>query len=212
MEWLSKIVDLAKVPTKFIGSVAVVCAIVFLLPASALERVALLQVREDFGQYFGLGLLISSSVLLIELGIWVYRIVRAHYAGRRLKQHIREYLKGLDVSEKAVLREFFLASARTIKLPIEQPAVSSLMNADVLEQSASLGSRTTVGSIFSVSLSDEAEANLNPELVDIAQFVLHTDDGKWYLNEEGQQWVLNNRPSFMHELQRHLAVMERRFW
>lgn len=212
MEWLSKIVDLAKIPTKFIGSVAVVCAIVLLLPEPALEKVALLQVREDFGQYFGLGLLISSSILLIELGILVYRRVRAHYAGRWLKQHIREYLNGLDVSEKAVLREFFLASARTIKLPIEQPAVSSLMNAGVLEQSSTLGSRTTVGSIFSVSLSDETEAHLNPELVDIDQFVLHTDDGKWYLNEEGQQWVLNNRPSFMHELQRHLAVMEGRFW
>lgn len=212
MDWLSKIVDLAKIPTKFIGSVAVVCAIVLLLPEPALEKVALLQVREDFGQYFSLGLLISSSILLIELGIWGYRSVRAHYAGRSLKQHIRDYLQGLDVSEKAVLREFFLASARTIKLPIEQPSVSSLMNAGVLEQSAALGARTTVGSVFSVSLSDEAETHLNPELVDIDQFVLHTDEGKWYLNEEGQQWVMNNRPSFMHELQRHLAVMEGRFW
>jgi hypothetical protein len=212
MEWLSKIVDLSKIPTKFIGSVAVVCAIVLLLPEPALEKVALLQLREDFGQYFGLGLLISSSILLIELGIWVYRSVRAHYASRLLKQHIREYLKGLDVLEKAVLREFFLASARTIKLPIEQPAVSSLMNAGVLEQSTALGSRAAVGSIFSVSLSGETEAHLSPELVDIDQFVLRTDDGRWYLNEEGQQWVLNNRPNFMRELERHLAVMEGRFW
>jgi hypothetical protein len=212
MEWLSKIVDLSKIPTKFIGSVAVVCDIVLLLPEPALEKVALLQLREDFGQYFGLGLLISSSILLIELGIWVYRSVRAHYASRLLKQHIREYLKGLDVLEKAVLREFFLASARTIKLPIEQPAVSSLMNAGVLEQSTALGSRAAVGSIFSVSLSGETEAHLSPELVDIDQFVLRTDDGRWYLNEEGQQWVLNNRPNFMRELERHLAVMEGRFW
>lgn len=212
MEWLSRIVDLSKIPTKFIGSVAVVCAIVLLLPEPALEKAALLQLRKDFGQYFGLGLLVSSSILLIEFGTWVYLRVRAHYAGRWVKKHIRDYLEGLDVSEKAVLREFFLASARTIKLPIEQPAVSSLMNAGVLEQSAVLGSRTTVGSVFSVSLSDEADAHLSPELVDIEQFVLHTDDGKWYLNEEGQQWVLNNRPSFMRELQRHLAVMEGRFW
>ncbi|HIC45643.1 super-infection exclusion protein B [Methylophaga sp.] len=212
MEWLLKIVDLAKIPTKFIGSIAVVCAIVLLLPEPALEKVALLQLREDFGQYFGLCLLVSSSILLVELGIRVYRRVRAHYAGRWLRQHIREHLNRLDVSEKAVLREFFLASARTIKLPIEQPAVSSLMNAGVLEQSSTLGSRTTVGSIFSVSLSDETEAHLNPEHVDIDKFVLHTDDGKWYLNEEGQQWVLNNRPSFMRKLQRHLAIMEGRFW
>lgn len=212
MEWISKLFDLAKVPTKFIGAVASVCAFVLLLPASSLESLALLKVREDFGPYFGFGLLISASILLVELGIWLFGSARSHYSGRRLKKHIREYMNGVDASEKSVLREFFLAGARTIKLPIEQPAVSSLLNAGVLEQASSLGSRTTVGSVFSVSLSEEAEANLTPALVDIDHFLLHTEDGKWYLNDEGQEWVSENRPSFMRELHRHVALMEGRFW
>lgn len=82
MEWFSKLFDLAKVPTKFIGAAASVCAVVLLVPELVLESLMLLRIREDFGPYFGFGLLISSSILLIKLGIWLYNSARSHYAGQ----------------------------------------------------------------------------------------------------------------------------------
>ncbi|MDH4573882.1 superinfection exclusion B family protein [Salinicola acroporae] len=212
MEWFSRIVDLAKVPTKFVGAVALLTSLVMFSPASTLQYLSLLQFREEYGPYFGIALLVSVAILAIECVVWMYHRVLGHFLKRRRRESVRNRLENMDKAEKAVLREFFIAASRTVKLPIEQPAVSALLNADVLEQSTGLGSRTTVGSVFSLSLSDEAEKRLNPHLLDLEEFVYHTDEGQWGLNEEGQNWIMENRPSFMHELDRHLALMEGRFW
>ncbi len=212
MEWLARIVDLAKVPTKFVGAVALFTSLVMFLPAATLEALYLLHLREQYGAYFGVAFLISFATLIIEFFVWSYQRVRAFFLRRKRRESVQERLSALDQSERAVLREFFIAASRTIKLPIEQPAVSAFLNAGVLEQTTGLGSRTTVGSVFSLSLSDEAEKMIDPSLLDVEEFVFHTEDGKWGLNEEGNRWVMENRPSFMQELDRHLALMEGRFW
>lgn len=211
MEWISRIADLAKVPTKFVAAVALFTSLVMFSPAPVLENLSLLHLREQYGAYFGVAFLISFATLIIEAAVWIYHRVRRAILNRKLRESVKHRLGNLDQSEKAVLREFFIAASRTIKLPVEQPAVSALLNAGVLEQATGLGSRTTVGSVFSLSLSDEADKQASPSVLDIQEFVFHTDDGKWGLNDEGQRWVMENRPSFMRELDRHLALMEGRF-
>lgn len=212
MEWMSRIFDLSKIPTKFVGAIALLTFLVTYLPERFLESLNLLSFKEDYGSYFGLAFLVSLAVLSVEFIVWVFFLFRRAAIKRSVARSVRDRLRDLDQSEKAVLREFIIASSRTIKLPIEQPAVSSLINAGVLEQAAVIGSRTMVGSVFSLTLSDEANKELSLDFLDLEGLYLNISGGGLRIKEEGWKWVMENRPSFMRELDKHQSLMEGRFF
>jgi hypothetical protein len=213
MEWISRIADLAKVPTRLVAVLAIASGVLLFLPPLWLARMALAQLREDFAPYAGAVFVVSASLLAVELGIWSYGRVQRQRRRKATETAVQDYMLELDGAEKAVLREFFIAGTRSLRLPLEQPAVASLLNAGVLVQAASSGVRTTVGSVFSLSLSMPAQTLLSPTLVDLGPFVIHTDDGKWDLTEDGKDWLRANRPRFMPELERHFSLFEeRRMW
>ncbi|PXX95914.1 super-infection exclusion protein B [Halomonas sp. LBP4] len=212
MEWISRIADLAKVPTRLVAVLVFASGLLLFLPLPWLERLALAQLREDFAPYAGIIFVVSISLLAVEVGIWSYGKARSHHRRKAAETAVQDFMLQLDGAEKAVLREFFIAGAKSLRLPLEQPAVASLLNAGVLVRAASSGIRTTVGSVFSVSLSNPTQELLSPTLVDLGPFVVHTDDGKWDLTEDGRAWLMANRPHFMGELERHFALFEERMW
>lgn len=212
MEWIARLADLGKVPTRLFAVLAVASGVLLFLPSLWLERIALTQLREDFAPYVGVVFVLSVSLLAVELGIWCYSKNQLRRRKSLAEAAVIDFMLELDGAEKAVLREFFIAGTRSLRLPLEQPAVASLLNAGVLVQATSSGVRTTVGSVLSLSLSKPAQALLSPTLVDIGHFVIHTDDGEWDLTEDGKDWLRANRPRFMSELERHFSLFEERRW
>ncbi|MBF8221033.1 superinfection exclusion B family protein [Halomonas sp. 328] len=210
MEWISRIADLAKVPTRLVAVLGLASALLLFLPQPWLERLALAQLREDFAPYAGAVFVVSVSLLAVELAIWAYGGVQRRRRSEAAATKVQNFMLELDGAEKAVLREFLIAGTKSLRLPLEQPAVASLLNAGVLVQAASTGVRTTVGSVFSLSLSTAAQGLLSPTLLDLGPFVVHTDDGRWDLTEDGRSWLVANRPRFMRELERHFALFEER--
>lgn len=212
MEWIARLVDLSKVPTRLIAVLAITSGLILLLPSSWLEQIALDQFRKEFAPYLGAALVLSVAILLIELGIWCYCKWQEQRSIKSAEEAVRDSMQALDRAEKAVLREFCISATRSLRLPIEQPAVASLLNSGVLVRATSAGVRTTVGSVFSLTLSETAEALLSPTLLDLGPFLTHTDDGKWDVTDEGAEWLRDNRPRFMPELERHFSIREGTRW
>ena len=212
MEWLSRITDLAKVPTRFFAVLAIASGLLIFLPLSWLSQMSITQIREGYAPYIGAAFVLSISLLVVELGIWFYGRNQRERQKKTAESAVQNSMLELDGAEKTVLREFFIKSTKSLRLPIDQPAVASLLNTGVLVHATSSGVRTTVGSVFSLSLSKPAQALLSPTLLDLGPFIIHTDDGKWGLTEEGENWLMANRPRFILELERHFSRLEERSW
>lgn len=208
MEWITRLADLGKVPTRLFAVLAIASGLVLFLPSHWLERIALAKFLEDFAPYVGAIFVLSASLLVVEVGVWSCRKIQRQRRKSTAEAVVVDSLLELDRSEKAVLREFFISATKSLRLPLEQPAVASLLNAGVLVRAASSGVRTTVGSVFSLSLSKPAQKLLSPTLLDLGPFVIHTDDGEWDLTEDGRRWLMKNRPRFMRELERHFSLSE----
>lgn len=210
MEWLSRIADLARIPTRFFAVVAVASGLVLLLPGNALEPLGIAEFRADYTGYLGIAFLVSVSLLAVEVVLWAVRAAQKRARRRAAERTVEDAMLNLDGSEKAVLREFFIAGAKTLRLPLEQAPVASLRKSGIVHCSAEAGVRTAVGKVFALSLSEPAQRLLSPELVDLGEFVIHTDQGMWDLTQEGKEWLRDNRPHFMPELEHHFSVFEER--
>lgn len=107
LEWISRILDLAKIPAKFVGAIALFSFLITFLPSGFLEVISLDQLRDKYGSYFGLAFLVSATLLFVELCALVYKKFRKIFFRRKLAKLIRCRLNELDQAERAVLREFF---------------------------------------------------------------------------------------------------------
>ena len=210
MEWLSRIVDLAKIPTRLFAVVVVASGLVLFLPQKAVQRIGVVELRADYTGYLGIAFIVSVSLLAVEVVLWAVRKAQKRARRGAAERAVEDAMLNLDGTEKAVLREFLIAGSKTLRLPLEQAPVASLRKSGIVRCSAEAGVRTTVGTVFALSLSAPAQRLLSPDIVDLGQFLIHTEDGMWDLTEEGKEWLRNNRPHFMPELEHHFSVFEKR--
>ena len=202
--------DLAKIPTRLFAVVALASGFMLFLPEMALERLGAAELRSEYTGYLGIAFLISVSLLAVEVVLWTFKVVQKRARRNNFEKAIANAMLKLDGSEKAVLREFFIAGTKTLRLPLEQPPVASLRKSGIVRCSAESGVRTTVGTVFALSLSEPAQRLLAPQLVGLGEFVIHTDEGMWDLTQEGKEWLRDNRPHFMPELEHHFSLFEER--
>lgn len=197
MEWISKVIEAAKLPTKFIVVIFLVSSALLFLSEDTLSSLKLDDFAKKFGLYIGITSLASGALLTIEFVSYIWNRIANEVSSRKFKKSSLERLDKLDSSEKSVLREFYLQGQNTLKLPMDHPVVAGLINVGVLRLIGQHGRMSTAGMLFSMKISDFVRENLTYELLDLPS-------GE--LSHEEIEFLKKNRPSFMNSIHREESL------
>jgi ammonia channel protein AmtB len=202
MEWLSKIADIVKLPTKYFVIVALCAGAILSLPTSILKWLHLDALPAPSGAIVGIVFIASCAVILVKVAD---RIALNWQAGTRAAERttrVMEKLVRLDGEERAILREFVFNQS-TLRLPMDKPAVAGLISSGVIQRVGAVAHGTVYGVLTAFRLSDDADAFLTDETLGIPSYLITTDgDGRKTLTEAGRDWIAEHRPSFAGDLDR----------
>ena len=188
MEWISEMIKVTKIPTKFIIVIFLVSSALSFLPEEALTDLKLAEFSKKFGLYIGITTLATCFILLMELITHNWKYYNILSSSIKFKKSTLHRLNQLDMSEKSVLREFYLQGQNTLKFPMDHPVIAGLISAGILRLVGQHGKMSTAGMLFSMKISDFAREKLNNELLDLP-------NGQ--PSEKDLNFLKNNRPSFI---------------
>lgn len=166
MPSMNKLLDTANLSTKVFAWIAVFSLAFLLLPGVVMEWLGLDNLPRLRSLIGGM-LLVSVSGLAVNGAIFFWSKQNTRKAKKEEQDRTLKAIANLDQAEKAVLREFFVQSQQIIELPLTHPTVSGLVHKGVLTVTTALGSRSLVGSLFPCYISELADRNLTPEMIDL---------------------------------------------
>ena len=202
MEFLAKIFDITKLPSKFFAWVSLLSGIYVFLPKDAIQKLNLGGFPPEYKAYAGVALVASLSFLCINLSIWLWNSLTGAWKRRGYKKGVAKSLQDLDRDEVAVLREFFIQGRHVIELPIDHPAVTGLINKHVVRVTGNAGYRDIAGSVFPVRLSDVAKSLVTADLLSIPLQPTGQDENR----------IRNERPNFIRQIEKVDQLRGGMFW
>jgi hypothetical protein len=170
MDFISKLFDLHKIPTKIALLLATISGILLFNPFDLIVTLQLGEFVAENGKYVGIAFLLSTGLVIVNSLIWVGKTSKEYIIKirnrKRLIVRLRNYLDRLDDNEKSVLREFTIQGSNTIQLPIEDPSVVGLIREDVITIVGS-SEFDIIGYLAPCIISEEAAEILTPTILDI---------------------------------------------
>ncbi len=82
MEWIAKLFEAAKLPTKFIVSIFLASTIPLFLHSEMVSALRLSEIIDTYGSYMGVVSVLSGSILVIEAVLLLIRKAREGYVYR----------------------------------------------------------------------------------------------------------------------------------
>ena len=200
MEWTSKILEILKLPTKFIIAIFIISFFLLFSPDTLLSKLHLKEFTNKYSFYLGISLLSSFVLIFIEVSIYIWNFFINLWNFFKRKKHKSEQkekilnrLNSLDPFEQSVLREFFMQGKRTIKLPIDNPTITGLLTDNILTTVGILGKQSLVGVLFNCQLSNHINSD---KLYSILK--LPTEES----TQEEINFLQKNRPPFVRSIQK----------
>jgi hypothetical protein len=196
LEWIAKVHEIIRLPTKYFLLVAIITGALLFLPKPVLTRLHLDSMPDPYGAIIGVVFLVTIGLVILNASSWVWGRIDSE---RRLKEHkdaILKTLMSLDPAEQSVLREFFVGAQSTVTMPLDNPVVAGLIARGILQQVGSLGHYSFHGAMFSFRMSESAEELITPKILGLSKFKIPNNEGKWMVNDEGIEWIDGNRPEF----------------
>jgi len=196
LEWIARLTDIIKLPTKYFALIALVTGALLLLPKSVLTRLHLDSIPDPYGAIIGVVFLITTGLVAVNAFSWAWNRIDSRRRTKRRTEAITKTLVNLDPAEQAVLREFFLGSQSSVTMPLDNPVVAGLIARGILQQVGSFGRHWFQGMMFSFRIAESVRELITLEILGLAEFSIPNDEGKWMINDEGIEWVNDNRPQF----------------
>lgn len=192
-EWIAKIVEVIRLPLKYMWAVVLVTAFLLFAPESWLHRVAVDSFRTAHQQIIGILFLASLALVLVS----AFESSRG-FVGRRLRQ--RRLIKKaiteidqLDPKEKAVLREFSIQDKDTLQLPVSEATVAGLIEKGILVSVGTIFEKSIAGILRPVTIRKAIKPLLTLDHIDLPENPTEEEIGR--LREE--------RPEFVHAVDEH---------
>jgi len=199
MEWITKLFDLKKIPTKFIFFVWFVSIFLINLPKETIEKLGITEFQKDFGKYFGIALIASTGLLIMIFFNWIYEKANNQRLTAKYKKQIKNSILDLDHHEKAILREYYIQGKNTLKIPIDEPTISGLLDKRILYSVGNYGEMSIVGMLFNCSISKIARENLN-------NFVLELPNGE--PSKSDIERIKKSRPEWVIKLESNRSLFD----
>ena len=193
MDFLARIFDITKLPSKFFAWAVALTGLFIFLPDAYLARLHLTELPKEYKAYSGIVFVGALSFLLINFVIWCWGALKSWRRRRKAQMRAVKAITALDRAEKYVLREFFLQGRNVIELPFDHPTVAGLVRKGVVEVAGSQGYRSLAGSVFPVALTESARELLALETVDLPE----------QPTEEELERIRRERPNFIRDIARY---------
>ncbi|WP_372871904.1 superinfection exclusion B family protein [Shewanella sp.] len=148
----------------------------------------------------GLGLIISVAFFVALLANFLLDEAIGYLGSKRKKEIIEHKVQLLDPAERALLREFFLQGKTILTLPVEELAVRSLVETNILECIGNIKHYAIQGATADYKISMLARVYLN-------RSVLRLPNGE--LSQEDMLNLIKARPGFASNVVAHRKPPQR---
>lgn len=202
-DWFDKIVAFIKLPLKFLWVAVVFSGLTLFLPTEMIKEFGLDVLLENYRPWLGVLFIFSSCLVVIEaLKIGWQRLKNNRKKAIQNSKLLR-HLFNLDPHEKSVLREFIILDRNTLQLPCDNPTISGMISDGVLEIIGSSGERSLAGILMAVKINPIVKDFMTNEIIDLPNLK--------NINQSDAEWLNNNRPEFVSEIEDHNRVFHRRW-
>ncbi len=163
MNWFDKILETFKllISTRvLLGLFISSCVLLFFSQYLAILKIDTITLK--YGEIIGTIFIVSLAMLIADLIILVrHKVSQYLTSGVWKRRKIKRAIRLLTNSQKAILREFFIQESKLIKLPVNNPDVSSLIEREILESSGVFQANLPVGIIKYANITYYANELLN---------------------------------------------------
>mgnify|MGYP001608689845 CR=1 FL=1 len=167
MDWLSRLLDVHRLPFKIVLWVAVVSGVLVFAPNGFVQQLALADFMKAYRAHIGVISLASGALVAINACAWLVAKARGKTAYWKWKSELASVLGSLDHAEKAVLREFYLHGKHTIELPMNNATVVGLRNKGIITLVGKYGEHSLAGMLFPFCISEEARNMITIDMLDL---------------------------------------------
>ncbi len=190
---IEKLFDAEKPPTKIVALVWLVSVVVLFSPERLHQRLHTKLLTDQYGFWFGLGLISSTAFLFLTVGHWFIRKRQWHARRDHHRHQIFADLENLSRREAIVLREFFLQGRSSVLMPVSDPTVAGLIHKGILICVGQTGKASLSGPLFPFSISKIAAEVFT---------VRHAELPERAPDSYGIQQIRSERPAFALEVER----------
>ena len=156
-DWLKPILDFLKEAGKYLVPIAIVCALLLYLPATALDHFGLADWSKEYKPYFGITLLFCLSVIVWNALSLIWGWMWKKYRASQRVASARKRLHSLTEMEKGVLRGYIHDKTRTQHFELADGVIGELEDIGVLNK----GTNIAHGISMDFNISDWAWDYLN---------------------------------------------------
>lgn len=119
-------IDILKLPNKILVPLSLVSGVILFSPNKLLEKIYLINFRENWGFIIGLSFLVSTAIILTSVGITLYKFLREKYDNKQFKKISFKVMKEMDNYKKSIVYSLFLEESNTKYLSMNDGAIKSL--------------------------------------------------------------------------------------
>lgn len=133
------IFEALKLAPKYLIAISVVLGFLLFAPAEFMQWFGVADVAKDYRQWFGLGFLAFTTLLVVSLAQGTYAVVRNWIGKLRFKRKLRKRLTRLTEDEKQILRFYVAKQTRSNTLRPTDGVVQGLAGARIIFRAATMG-------------------------------------------------------------------------
>jgi len=146
--------------TQAMAWMCIASATLLIVPGSVLPSSVTATWSEVYSPYVWILALITGSYLLTRLVTFLFAQFMTKSTQRQLSASRNKMIRQLDFEEKAVLREFIIQRKNVLSLPMNEPAVSNLLQSGVLIPAFETQEIKGSGRIIKLSIAIDAREQL----------------------------------------------------
>lgn len=126
MDWIKQILNFLKSSPVIIISIFIASALILFLPNSFIEKLYLLNLKNEYGTYLGLAFILSGSILLVLSTVKAWKKILNKYENKKLHKARLKYLTELDSTKTEIIKEFIEDEKHTLRLPMNNGPIIEL--------------------------------------------------------------------------------------
>lgn len=170
-ELFSKVFDVLKFlkSPKLLIWVALTSVLFLYIPVSIVPYSEYQNLKKQYGIWVLLILIGSISMLTIEGVIYLYKHIRKVTNLKQYRKRVNKRIESLGDQEKAILREFYIQRQMSIKLPINNANVLSLINDGIIKLTVRLPESHYGNPLGLFSITETASQFISQEFLDFPE-------------------------------------------
>lgn len=125
-------VDFLKLPPNILAAISLVTGCILFVPDSALNKLYMVNFRNDYGFVISIIFLISTAILIIFLITYIADKVIKKIKNKKLKQAQIKYLKDAEKAKVDLIKEFIKEETHTLSLVVNNGLTTELSHFGII--------------------------------------------------------------------------------